>query len=149
MASLNRVFLMGNLTRDPELKFTPQGTAIAKFSIAVNRQYKGSDGELKKQTDFFNIVVWGKQGENCSKYLAKGRPVHVEGRLQNRSYETQDHQKRTVTEIVADNVQFLGSGTGAGGGAPRPVAEDEGGHYSDDFSQSDAPLNPDSEEVPF
>lgn len=143
---------MGNLTRDPELKFTPQGTAIAKFSIAVNRQYKGSDGELKKQTDFFNIVVWGKQGENCSKYLAKGRAVHVEGRLQNRSYETQDHQKRTITEIVADNVQFLsspaGSGTSTGGGS-RPVHEEETGGYSEDFSQSDAPINPDSEEVPF
>ena len=116
-ANLNKVFLMGNLTRDPELKFTPQGTAVAKLGIAVNRQFKGSDGELKKQTDFFNIVVWGKSGENCSKFLTKGRPVFVEGRLQTRSYETQDKQKRTVTEIVADSVQFLGGG-GPGGSAP-------------------------------
>ncbi len=89
-AYLNKVFLMGNLTRDPELKYTPQGTAIAKFSIAVSRSFKGGDGEMKKQTDFFNIIVWGKQGENCSKYLLKGRAVHVEGRLQTRSYEIQE-----------------------------------------------------------
>ena len=108
MANLNKVFLIGNLVRDPELKFTPQGTAIAKLGLAVNRQYKGGDGELKKQTDFFTIVVWGKTGESCGKFLAKGRPVFIEGRLQTRTYETQDKQKRTVTEIVADNVQFLG-----------------------------------------
>lgn len=108
MASLNKVFILGNLTRDPELKYTPQSNAVTKLGVAVNRQYKGSDGELKKETDFFTVVVWGKAGENCSKFLAKGRPVFIEGRLQTRSYETQDKQKRTVTEIVADNVQFLG-----------------------------------------
>lgn len=107
MANLNKVFLMGNLTRDPELRHTTQGTAVASFSIAVNRSYKGSDGDWKKEVSFFNIVAWGKAGENCAKYLAKGKPIFVEGRLQNRSYETNDGQKRTVTEIVADNVQFL------------------------------------------
>jgi single-strand DNA-binding protein len=156
MAYLNKIFLMGNLTRDPELKFTPQGQAIAKFSIAVNRSFKGSDGEMKKQTDFFNIIVWGKQGENCSKYLSKGRPVHIEGRLQNRSYETQDKQKRTVTEIVADNVQFLsgggpgGPGAGSGGapsGSPRPAAEDTGYEMAPD-SHDDAGFN-NPDEVPF
>ncbi len=106
--SLNKVFLVGNLTRDPELRFTAQGTAVANFSIAVNRSYKANDGEYKKEVSFFNIVVWGKTGENCSKFLSKGRSVLVEGRLQNRSYETQEGQKRTITEIVADNVQFLG-----------------------------------------
>lgn len=143
---LNRVFLMGNLTRDPELKFTPQGTAITKFSIAVNRMYKAGDGEMKKQTDFFNIVVWGKQGENCSKYLSKGRAVHLEGRLQTRSYETQDHQKRTVTEVIADNVQFLG-----GGGGQRPTSEDEAGDYSsgNDFPESDGSSSTGESEVPF
>ena len=109
MAYLNKVFLMGNLTRDPEMKVTPQGKSVCKFSIAVNRTYKGSDGEAKKDADFFNIVVWDKQGENCSKYLAKGRAVHIEGRLQNRTYE-KDGQKHQFTEIVADNVQFLGQG---------------------------------------
>jgi len=132
--NLNKVFLIGNLTRDPELKFTPQGTAVAKLGIAVNRQFKGSDGELKKQTDFFNVVVWGKNGENCSKFLSKGRSVCVEGRLQNRTYETQDKQKRTVTEIVADNVQFLGGpgGGGGGGGAPRAGSEYDDPSYAPD-----------------
>ena len=95
--NLNKVFLVGNLIRDPELRHTAQGTSVASFSLAVNRNYKGSDGEFKKETNFFNIVVWGKVGENCAKYLSKGRSALVEGRLQNRSYETQDGQKRTVT----------------------------------------------------
>lgn len=145
-ASLNKVFLMGNLTRDPELKFTPQGMAIAKFSIAVNRSYKGSDGELKKQTDFFNIIVWGKQGENCSKFLSKGRPVHVEGRLQTRTYETQEKQKRTVTEIVAENVQFLGSAPG--GGRPSSGEDHGGDEPAGDFPEADHAPASDSE-VPF
>lgn len=116
--ALNKVFLLGNLTRDPELRYTAQGTAVANFSIAVNRSYKASDGEFKKEVNFFKIVVWGKTGENCSNYLSKGRPVLVEGRLQNRSYETQDGQKRNTTEIVADNVQFLGTrGDNASAGA--------------------------------
>jgi single-strand DNA-binding protein len=122
--NLNKVFLVGNLTRDPELRHTAQGTSVANFSIAVNRSYKGNDGDFKKEVSYFNIVVWGKTGENCSKYLSKGRSVLVEGRLANRSYETQDGQKRTITEIVADNVQFLGGrgdsqdeGSDAGSGA--------------------------------
>lgn len=148
-ANLNRVFLIGNLTRDPELNYTPQGTAVAKFSIAVNRQYKGSDGEMKKQTDFFNIVVWGKTGETCKKYLTKGRPVFVEGRLQNRSYETQDKQKRTVTEIIADNVQFLGSAMG-GGSRPEDgsssVDEPAAGGYGETES---TPFAGNDNDVPF
>jgi single-strand DNA-binding protein len=114
MTSINKVFLMGNLTHDPELKFTPQGTAFARLSLAVNRSVKGSDGEIKKYTDFFNTVVWGKQGENCAKYLTKGRPVHVEGRLQTRSYETADKQKRSVTEIIGISIQFLSGGNRTG-----------------------------------
>lgn len=121
MANLNKVFLVGNLTRDPELRHTAQGAAVASFSIAVNRSFKGSDGDWKKEVSFFNIVVWGKAGENCAKFLAKGRPVLVEGRLANRSYETQDGQKRNITEIVADNVQFLGTGN-----------RDEGGYQNQD-----------------
>ena len=121
MANLNKVLIVGNLTRDPELRHTGTGTAVCSFSLAVNRSYKGSDGDFKKEVSFFNIVVWGKAGENCAKFLAKGRPVLVEGRLANRSYETQDGQKRNITEIVADNVQFLGSGN-----------REEGGYQSQD-----------------
>ena len=139
--SLNKVFLLGNLTRDPELRHTAQGTSVATFGIAVNRTYRGNDGENKTEVSFFNIVVWGKIGENCAKFLSKGRPVLIEGRLQNRSYETQDGQKRTVTEIIADNVQFLGSSRdnrdeSAGS------AEDVG--FAADFSPSD-----DDDAVPF
>lgn len=140
--NLNKVFLLGNLTRDPELRHTSQGTSVASFSIAVNRTYKGTDGDFKKETSFFNIIVWGKNGENCAKFLTKGRPVLVEGRLQNRSYETQDGQKRTITEIVADNVQFLGSGSGRD-------AMDEGAGSSDDvgFAADFSPIDDDA--VPF
>lgn len=105
--NLNKVFLLGNLTRDPELKHTGTGTSVCNFSIATNRSYKGSDGDFKKETSFFNIVVWGKTGENCAKYLTKGKSVLVEGRLSNRSYEASDGTKKYITEIVADNVQFL------------------------------------------
>ena len=133
--------MLGNLTRDPELRHTAQGTSVANFSLAVNRSYKGNDGEFKKETSFFNIIVWGKTGENCAKYLTKGRPVLVEGRLQNRSYETQDGQKRTVTEIVADNVQFLGSG--------RDTQEDAGDPgFAADYGPSMADGN-DDDAVPF
>ncbi len=140
--NLNKVFLLGNLTRDPELRHTAQGTSVANFSIAVNRTYKGNDGDFKKETSFFNIIVWGKSGENCAKYLTKGRPVLVEGRLQNRSYETQEGQKRTVTEIVADNVQFLG--TGRGDAAEEGGSNDAG--FSADFS---GPMGGDDDAVPF
>ena len=142
--NLNKVFLLGNLTRDPELRHTAQGTSVANFSIAVNRTYKGNDGDFKKETSYFNIIVWGRIGENCAKYLSKGRPVLVEGRLQNRSYETQDGQKRTVTEIVADNVQFLSAGSG------RETMDDGSNAGGDDvgFSADFAPTD-DDDAVPF
>lgn len=120
MASLNKVFLLGNLTREPELRHTAQGSPVCSFSLAVNRRYKVGE-EWKNEAAFFNIIVWNKLGENCSKYLSKGKPVLVEGRLQNRSYETQEGQKRTITEIVAENVQFL-----AQAGRPEPAGQDDG-----------------------
>lgn len=138
MANLNKVFLMGNLTRDPELRHTASGTAVASFSIAVNRSFKGSDGEFKKEVAFFNIVVWGKAGENCAKFLTKGRPALVEGRLANRSYETQDGQKRNITEIVADNVQFLGSGNREEGSQDNSPADN--GDYAGGGDDDAVPL---------
>lgn len=102
MSSLNKVFLLGNLTRDPELRQTPSDASVCNFSIAVNEGF----GD-KKKVNFFNVQTWQKTAEACAKYLSKGRLVLVEGRLQNRSYE-KDGQKRTVTEIVAENVQFMG-----------------------------------------
>ncbi|NOY85732.1 MAG: single-stranded DNA-binding protein [Deltaproteobacteria bacterium] len=109
MADFNRVILMGRLTRDPELRYTPNGTAVANLSLAVNRRWKGDD-QVREETSFFDIVVFGKQAENCSEYLGKGRPILIEGRLQQRRWETDDGQKRSKIEVVASNVQFLGSG---------------------------------------
>ena len=105
---------MGNLTRDPELRFTSNGSALAKFGLAVNRKYKAGE-EWKEEVCFVDITVWGKQAENCAEYLSKGRPVFIEGRLQFSTWETDDGQKRNKLEVVANTVQFLGQG---GGGKP-------------------------------
>ncbi len=113
-ASFNKVLLMGNLTRDPELRYVPSGTAVATFTIAVNRVYTSQAGEKKEEVSFIKIVVWGRRAEVCGEYLSKGSPVFVEGRLQSRNWEGQDGQKRSTTEVIADNVQFLrGSGSAA------------------------------------
>lgn len=108
MASLNRVFLIGNLTRNPELRYVPSGTAVASFGIAVNRNFTTQTGEKKQETCFVKVVVWGKQAEACNQYLAKGSLVFVEGRLMYRSWDGQDGQKRSTLEVRADRVQFLG-----------------------------------------
>lgn len=108
-ASLNKVFLMGNLTRDPELRYVPSGTAVANFTLAVNRPYKDNTGEKKEDVSFIRVVVWGKMAEVCGEYLTKGRPVMVEGRLKSRTWEGQDGQKRSALDVVAVNIQFIGS----------------------------------------
>ena len=107
MASFNKVMLMGNLTRDPELRYTSNGSAVASFGIAVNRKFKQGD-EWKEDVCFVDITVWGKQGENCAEYLSKGRPAFIEGRLQYSTWES-DGQKKNKLEVVANTVQFLGS----------------------------------------
>jgi len=113
MVSFNRVIIAGNLTRDPETRFIPSGTAVTEFAVAVNFRYKSkASNEFKEEVSYFDIVVFGKMGENCAEYLAKGRPVLVEGRLRQRRWE-QDGAKRSKIEILADNVQFLGSGRGS------------------------------------
>ena len=114
MASLNKVFIMGNLTRDPELRYVPSGTAVATFTIAVNRVYTSQAGEKKEEVSFIRVVVWGRRAEVCGEYLSKGSPVFVEGRLQSRSWEGQDGQKRSTIEVIADNVQFLRGGASQG-----------------------------------
>lgn len=108
MANLNKVFLIGNLTRDPELRYTPGGTAVANLGIAVNRRFKDSSGELKEEVCFLTVTVWDKQAEACCQYLKKGRPVFVEGVLQSRFWETSDGQKRSAIDVRAERVQFLG-----------------------------------------
>jgi len=113
-ANLNKVLLIGNLTRDPELRYIPSGSAVATFTVAVNRVYKDQAGEKKEQTSFIRVVVWGRRAEVCGEYLSKGSPVFVEGRLQSRDWQTQDGQKRNTVEVIADNIQFLRSGTKQG-----------------------------------
>ena len=102
---LNRIVLIGRLTKEPELRHTQSGKAVCVFTLAVDRPYVGADGN--KETDFINIVVWNKLGENCAQYLGKGKLAAVDGRLQIRSYDGQDGQRRYVTEVIADNVRFL------------------------------------------
>jgi single-strand DNA-binding protein len=117
--SFNQVILMGNLTRDPELRSTPNGQSVCNFGLALNRSYKGADGEWTEATDFVDIVAWGPLGERVAQYLSKGRPALVNGRLQSRSWE-QDGQKRSKLEVVAFDVTFLGA---PGGGAPTGTDE--------------------------
>ena len=133
MASLNKVFLMGNLTRPPELRYTPGGTPVADLRLAVNRAYTTQSGEKRQDTCFLTVVVWGRQAESCGEYLDKGSPVLVEGRLQTRDWETKDGQRRNVVEVVADRVQFMGRGKAAVPAESEPVEESP----------------PSDEEVPF
>jgi single-strand DNA-binding protein len=118
--NINKVIVTGNLTRDPELRSLPSGTSVCKLRVAVNSRRKdGQSGEWVDKPNYFDVTVWGAQGENCANYLSKGRPVAVDGRLDWREWEAQDGTKRQAVEIVADNVQFLGSrdsGAPAGNG---------------------------------
>jgi single-strand DNA-binding protein len=117
MASFNKVIVMGNLTRDPELRYTPSGAPVCNFTTAVNRSYTTQGGEKRDEVCFIDVVVWGKPAESCGQYLKKGRSVLVEGHLQQRNWETPEGQKRSKHEVVAERVQFLGSPSGNGGGA--------------------------------
>lgn len=112
MASYNKVLLMGNLTKDPELRYTPQGAAVANLRLAVNRKYKDKNQELKEEVCFITAVVWNKQAETCNQYLHKGSSIFIEGRLQSRSWEDNTGAKRSVIEVKAERVQFMGSGPG-------------------------------------
>jgi len=115
--NINRVIVTGNLTRDPELRSTPSGTSVCKLRVAVNSRRRDSSGEWVDKPNYFDVTVWGAQGENCANYLSKGRPVAIDGRLEWREWEAKDGGgKRQAVEIVADSVQFLGSRDGAAGG---------------------------------
>ncbi len=153
--SFNQVTLMGNLTRDPELRTTPSGQSVCSFSLALNRSYKGSDGNWQEATDFIDIVAWGPLGERVAQYLSKGRPALVSGRLQSRSWE-QDGQKRSKVEVVAQDVTFLGSPGGQSGSTgqapvsePAPVAASKSKKEDDVVIEDigDEPINLD--DIPF
>jgi single-strand DNA-binding protein len=124
MASLNKIFLIGNLTRDPELRYTPQGTAVANLGLAVNRKFKNRNQELQEEVCFITVVVWNKQAETCNQYLHKGSQVFIEGRLQSRSWEDAATGKtRSVIEVRAERVQFLGA---PAKGQSQPAAAEKG-----------------------
>jgi single-strand DNA-binding protein len=133
--NINRVVMTGNLTRDPELRSTPGGSSVCKLRIACNtRRKNGQTGEWEEKPNYFDVTVWGAQGENCSRYLSKGRPVAIDGRLEWREWEQEGH-KRQAVDIIADSVQFLGGRDDAGG------ASGNGFAVSHAASESDVPVH--------
>ena len=128
--NINRVVLTGNLTRDPELRTTPSGTSVCGLRVACNTRRKDASGQWVDKPNYFDVTVWGAQGENCAQYLSKGRPVAVDGRLEWREWEDQQGNKRQAVDIIADSVQFLGSPAGEGNG--------NGGRFT---PQSDVPAD--------
>lgn len=150
--ALNKAMIIGNLGADPELRYTQSGTPVANMRIATNRRWTNDQGEKQEQTEWHRVVVFGRQAENCEEYLAKGRQVFVEGRLQTREWEDKGGNQRYTTEIVARNVQFLSGGGAGGGGFDEPPA------YTDtDIDQSGSSGSPegdfdqsfDDDDIPF
>jgi single-strand DNA-binding protein len=151
MANFNKVILMGNLTRDPELRQTPGGTGVCEFGLAMNRVYKTQSGERREETCFVDIVVWGRQGENCARYLSKGRPALIEGRLAYDTWEARDGSKRSRLRVVAETVQFLGGAGGGGGGGSssgRGYGSERGGDQDQGESSEHEPARSVAESVP-
>lgn len=140
--SVNKVILIGNLGKDPEVRFTSNGRAVARFPIATSEVWNDTDGNRQERTEWHNIIVWGKQGETCGQYLAKGRQVFVEGSIRSRSFDDKSGNKRYITEIVAQRVRFLG-----GGGGTRVAPEMESGMSEESSSISQPPSLDD--DVPF
>ncbi len=145
---INRVVLLGRLTRDPELRYTPSGVAVATFSLAVDRRFTNQQGE--KETDFINIVVWRQLAELCANYLKKGQQAAVEGRLQTRNYENKEGRTVYVTEVVADNVQFLG-GPGQSGGGNQAMNQDNKTRVNEDdpFADDGKTIDISEDDLPF
>lgn len=144
-ANINRVVLVGNLTRDPELRHTPSGMAVCSLRLAVNSRRKDETGQWVDKPNYFDITVWGAQGENCAQYLSKGRPVAIDGRLEWREWETPEGAKRQAVDVVADNVQFLGGrGDGEGGTGGSYVPAGTAAPSDADFPSSAA-----DDDIPF
>jgi len=144
MASVNKVIVLGNLGRDPELRHTPAGKAVCTLRVATNESWTDQSGERQERTEWHQIVVWGRSAENCNQYLRKGRSVFVEGRLQTRKWQDKEGQDRWTTEIVADRVQFIGGGErGAGAGAGA------GGSAFEGDAEIPPPSTSESDDIPF
>jgi single-strand DNA-binding protein len=160
-ANLNKVFLMGNLTRDPEVRYTPKGTAVGEFGLAINDSYKAQDGTIKESVTYVDIEVWSRQAETCKQYLSKGRPVFIEGSLKFDQWETPEGQKKSKLRVRAERVQFLGSpGGGQGGGNSGRTSNAGGGGPPGDQAPKpsrpaappggdDHPPVPDEDDIPF
>ncbi|WP_134683600.1 single-stranded DNA-binding protein [Brevibacillus migulae] len=152
---MNRVILIGNLTKDPELRYTPSGTAVTTFTLAINRPRTNQAGE--READFINVVAWQKLADLCATYLRKGRQAAVEGRLQTRSYDNKEGKKVYVTEVVAENVQFLGARAGEGGtgfdpgfgGGSKPSRGNDNDPFGDPFADAGKPINISDDDLPF
>lgn len=151
---LNKVMLIGNLGRDPEVRSTPSGQNVASFSLATNRKWKDRDGNRQEQTEWHNIVCWGRQAEIAGQYLTKGKQIYIEGRIQTRSWDDKTSgEKKYRTEIICDNFQMLGSrggGDGQSGGGGYSGGESSGGGYSGGGDSSPASSSgPDDDDIPF
>jgi single-strand DNA-binding protein len=157
MANLNKVMLIGNLTRDPEVRYTPKGTAVTDIGLAVNRVYSTDDGDKREETTFVDITLWGRQAEVAGQYMKKGRPIYVEGRLQLDTWDDkQSGQKRSKLKVIGDNFQFLGSkddnagggGGGGGGYSSAPAQEQSPQQHSAPPQQQQAPPQQSSAPAP-
>jgi single-strand DNA-binding protein len=152
--NINRVIITGNLTRDPELRSFPSGSSVCSLRVACNTRRKNNEtGEWEEQPNFFDVSVWGAQGENCSRYLKKGRPVAIDGRLRWREYETQEGHKRQSIDIIADSVQFLGgrddAGNGNGFSSSVRVAESDVPIDTGDFESAPVAAGAAADDIPF
>ncbi len=153
MASFNKVILLGNLTRDPEVRYTPKGTAVTELGMAVNRVYTAENGEKREETTFVDVTLWGRTAEIAGEYLKKGRPVFIEGRLQLDTWDDKKSgQKRSKLKVVGEGLQLIGSRPGGGGGGGG--GDEEGGSSAPRSTRSApppkaAPSAPDDDEIPF
>ena len=152
MVGLNKVFLMGNLTRNPDLRYTPSGTAVATLGLAVNREYRDKNGEIQKEVCYIDVDVWARQAELCSEHLHKGSPVHVEGRLQYDTWENSEGEKRSKHKVRADRVQFLAKNVAQTD--DEIGADDHSSNYSSTRSDSAKPVgatikNTPEDDIPF
>lgn len=148
--SVNKAILVGNLGKDPELRYTANGQAVATFSLATTEKFKNKGGEQQERTEWHNIVAWGPLAEICGKYLVKGKQIYCEGRIQNRSYDDRDGNKRYITEIVITDMQMIGGRPGDEGGSARPAPRSSAPSAAREpvTVPDDAPFNPD-DDIPF
>jgi single-strand DNA-binding protein len=150
MASYNKVLLMGNLTRDPEMRYTPKGTAVARLGLAVNERFTTSDGEQKESTTFVDVDVWGKQAETISQYLSKGSPIFIEGRLRLDSWDDKESgQKRSKLKVICDRFQFIGAAKSTGEFRDQPPPQGGGSKRASSGATDAEPPMENDDNIPF